>query len=192
MKNVRKIFLTAFPALALVMFSSCHQKKENTVVTPKIQYDVSIKSPDASFDWWIQNIAGPQREQLVSTILNGALSGKYQAYDYFYKPISREKVAQILNDTLRKTVQDKNPPYELKDTLIIKKITIKNIVKLRFLEKWEVNENTLSFEKKVLGIAPIARITDPSGNTRWQPLFWLFPDKSFLKELKKNQLESGQ
>ena len=186
MKKGNPIILYGLLLFAFLSMTSCHQKTE-TVVTPKIQYDVSIKSPDASYDWWIQNIAGPQREKLVETILNGALSGKYPAYDYFYKPISPRQVAQILNDTIRKMVREKSPPYDFKDTLIVRKITVKDIVKLRFLEKWEVNEKNLSIEKKVMGLAPVARITDPSGNVRWQPLFWLFPDRTFLKNLQQNQ-----
>jgi len=177
--------------LLIFWMASCQQKK-TTVITSKIQYDVSIKSPDPNYDWWIQNVAGPQREHLATMILEGALSGKYQAYDYFYQPITPKKVAQILNDTIMKQVQDKNPPYELKDTLIIKKITVKDILKLRFMEEWKVNEQNLDFEKKVAGIAPVARITDASGNVRWQPLFWIFPDKAFLKNLQKNQIQAKQ
>lgn len=192
MKKQTKNIMYGLILFSLMSAASCNQKKETTVVTPKIQYDVFVKSPDPSYDWWIQNIAGPQREQLVATILNGALSGKYPAYDYYYKPISPQQVSRILNDTLRKTVQEKKPPYELKDTLIVKKITVKDILKLRFMEQWEVNEQNLTFEKKVMGIAPVARITDPSGNTRWQPLFWLFPNKTFLKQLKQNQVDTSK
>lgn len=168
-----------------IFLSSCQNNKEK-VITKKIQYDVSIKSPNPDYDWWIQNISGPQREDLVKMILRGALDGKYQAYDYFYKPISKEKVAQILYDTVHKEIRGKNPPYELKDTLIISTISWKNIEKLRFMEEWNINQENLTFRKKVVGIAPVARITDASGNIRWQPLFWIFPDKNYLKKMEQN------
>lgn len=179
--NHKFLFIAIFLGIFL---SSCQNHLEEQV-TKKIQYDVNIKSPNQNYDWWIQNISGPQREALVKMILQGALNGKYQAYDYFYKPITKENVAQILFDTVHKEVHEKNPPYELKDTLIVNRITWKNIERLRFMEEWSVNPKNLSFTKKVVGIAPIAKISDPSGNIRWQPLFWIFPDKNYLK--KRNQ-----
>ena len=184
-----KKYLSVILVISALILTSCAREK-NTTVTQRIQYDVSIKSPDPSYDWWIQNIEGSQREHLAAVILKGALSGKYQAYDYFYHPISRQKVAQILNDTIMKKVQDKNPPYTSKDTLNIKKITVNDILKIRFMEKWEINEKNMDFSKKVIGIAPVARITDASGNVRWQPLFWIFPDKQYLKEIQKNQVQT--
>ena len=64
------------------------QQGEKEIIANRIQYDVNIKSPNADYDWWIQNLPGPQREVLVDLILDGALSGKFQAYDYFNNPIS--------------------------------------------------------------------------------------------------------
>lgn len=176
------IFLIIFLGFLL---SSCQSNREK-VVTKKIQYDVAIKSPNPNYDWWIQNISGPQREALVRMILKGALDGKYPAYDYFYKPITKQNVAQILFDTVRKEIREKSPPYDLKDTLIVNRITWKNIEKLRFMEQWSMNPKDLSFRKKVVGIAPVARITDAAGNVRWQPLFWIFPDKNYLKKMNQN------
>ena len=74
--------------LVAVVFNSCMQEKTQ-LVTEKIQYDVNIKSPDPDYDWWIQNLPGPQRENLVDMIMDGALSGKFQAYDYFNNPMLR-------------------------------------------------------------------------------------------------------
>ena len=73
--------------LVAVVFNSCMQEKTQ-LVTEKIQYDVNIKSPDPDYDWWIQNLPGPQRENLVDMIMDGALSGKFQAYDYFNNAIT--------------------------------------------------------------------------------------------------------
>ncbi|MBE0650549.1 MAG: hypothetical protein IH595_06880 [Bacteroidales bacterium] len=168
-----------------ILLTSCQNRQEK-VITKKIQYDVPIKSPNSDYDWWIENISGPQRENLVQMILKGALDGKYQAYDYFYKPITKEKVSQILFDTIHREITDKTPPYELKDTIIINQITWKNIEKLRFMEEWDIDQKDLSFRKKVVGISPVARITDASGNVRWQPLFWIFPDKNYLKKMNQN------
>lgn len=170
-------------AIFLGIFLSSCQSQHEKVVTKRIQYDVNIKSPNPNYDWWIQNISGPQREAFVRMILKGALDGKYQAYDYFYKRISKQNVAQILFDTVHKEIRENHPPYSLRDTLIVNRITWKNIDRLRFMEEWSINPENLSFTKKVVGIAPVARTSDASGNVRWQPLFWIFPNKNYLKKM---------
>ncbi|UBM63286.1 hypothetical protein LA303_04760 [Candidatus Sulfidibacterium hydrothermale] len=183
-KYILLCFLFSGVLSVLLVMSSCHsQQKER--ITPRIQYDVNIKSPNPNYDWWIQNIEGPQREKLVRMIIEGALSGKYQAYDYFFQPISKSAVAHILSDTLAVKVRETQPPYALKDTLIVSHINLKDIVRLRFLEEWEIDPKTLKFTKIVKGIAPVARRTDPEGKTRWQPLFWIFPDRLTAKKLQQ-------
>jgi len=179
------IFLTGIIP-ALLLFSSCHPKNEE-IVTKRIQYDVNIKSPNSDYDWWIQNLVGPQREKLVETILQGAVSGKFKVYDYFYQPIDRQAVARILTDTVAIKVREAVPPYALKDTLIIKHIGIKDIRRLRFMEAWHINPETMQFTKIVKGIAPVARRMDAEGTVRWQPLFWIFPDPKTAKELQQTR-----
>ena len=155
------------------------------VVTQKIQYDVNIKSPDPDYDWWIQNLPGPQRENLVDMILDGALNGKFQAYDYFNNPISTFDVSKILSDTSILTLMAKEPPYEYYDTTIVYTIRQEDILKIRFLETWSADPEKLSFVKKMLGIAPIAKRVDPMGIERWQPLFWIYTDEEFINSLNK-------
>jgi len=179
------LFLLGILFTGFFFFTGCHAKKDE-IITQRIQYDVNIKSPHPDYDWWIQNIAGAQREKLVKMILKGALSGRYQAYDYFFHPISRQAVARILSDTIAVKIRETTPPYSLKDTLIVSHISIKEITRLRFMEEWQVNPLTLQFTKVVKGIAPIARRIDAEGKIRWQPLFWIFPDKKTAKQLQQN------
>ena len=86
------------------------QQSEKEIIANKIQYDVNIKSPDPDYDWWIQNLPGPQREKLVDLIVDGAVSGKFKAYDYFYSPLTAFEVASILSDTSFYTLVDEEPP----------------------------------------------------------------------------------
>lgn len=160
---------------------SCMQSKRE-IVTEKIQYDVNIKSPDPDYDWWIQNLPGPQREKLVETIIKGALEGTHQAYDYFNNPISPADVASILSDTTVVRLTQVEPPYETYDSTIIYNIVMDDILRIRFLEEWRMNPEDLSFEKKIVGIAPVARrvVMDME---RWQPLFWIYTDKEYEKTL---------
>jgi hypothetical protein len=156
------------------------------VIADKIQYDVNIKSPDPEYDWWIQNLPGPQREQLVDIIIDGALSGKFQSYDYFYSPLSPAEVALVLSDTTFLTLRDEEPPYSERDTILVYNIQKEDIQRIRFLEEWYFDPETLATDKKVLGIAPIARRIDVNGIERWQPLFWIFVDNEFIAELENS------
>lgn len=171
--------------ISLLLLTSCEQNKME-VIADKVQYDVNIKSPDPDYDWWIQNLPGPQREKLVNTIIDGALSGKFQSYDYFYSPLTPGEVARVLSDTTFLTLVDEDPPYEERDTILIYNILKEDIQRIRFLEEWYIDPETLSTEKKVLGLAPIAKRIDVTGVERWQPLFWVFIDKDFIKELEKS------
>lgn len=165
---------------------SC-QQKEKTLITEKIQYDVNIKSPDTDYDWWIQNLPGPQREKLVNMILDGALEGKYKAYDYFNTPITPNDIRIILSDTTYYDIMDEEPPYETRDTMVVSNILRDDVLKIRFLEEWRIDPENLQIEKKVLGIAPVARRPDLMGMERWQPLFWVYTDQKYIEELEKEK-----
>lgn len=175
----KSLILIISAALFLI---SC-QQEQNQLVTKKIQYDVNIKSPDPEYDWWIQNLVGPDRDKLVKTIINGAKDGKWQAYDYFNNPIDKMEVRDIFSDTMLLTLMRNVPPYEPYDTLIIHNILNEDILRLRFMEEWRMNPENLKFDKKILGLAPVARRFDFNGIERWQPLFWIYTDEDFIKEI---------
>jgi Gliding motility associated protein GldN len=183
MKIVQRTILTL---VLIFIITGCQQTKTD-VIANKIQYDVNIVSPDPSYDWWIQNLPGPQREKLVNMIMDGALSGKYPAYDYYNKPLTVDQLKEIMSDTVSYTVMDKEPPYEKHDTTVINNIMREDIKRIRFLEEWKVNPETMQIEKRILGIAPIAKRPDLMGMERWQPLFWIYTDKEYVKELKEKQ-----
>lgn len=165
---------------------SC-QQKEKALITEKIQYDVNIKSPDTDYDWWIQNLPGPQREKMVNMIIDGALEGKYKAYDYFNTPITPNDIRMILSDTTYYDIMDEEPPYEIRDTMVVSNILRDDVLKVRFLEEWRIDPENLQLEKKVLGIAPVARRPDLLGMERWQPLFWIYTDQNYIEELEKEK-----
>ncbi len=167
----------------VAVLSSC-KSDDQTLVTGKIQYDVNIVSPDPSYDWWIQNIVGPDREKLVDIIVEGAKSGKWQAYDYFNEPISAAEVRGIFADTMMVTLVNEEPPYDYYDSTVIYNILNKDIMKIRFLEEWKLDKETLQFSKKIYGIGPVAKRYDFNGIERWQPLFWIYTDKDFIDKLE--------
>lgn len=162
------------------------QQNEKEIIANKIQYDVNIKSPDPDYDWWIQNLPGPQREKLVDIIIDGAVSGKFKAFDYFYSPLTTYEVAAILSDTSYYTLVDEEPPYAERDTVVVYNISKEDILKIRFMEEWRIDPDNLSMDKKVLGLAPIARRFDITGTERWQPLFWIIVDEDFKNEIENS------
>ena len=169
-------------ALLLGIVYSCQQPQKE-IIANKIQYDVNIVSPNPDYDWWIQNLPGPQRERLVDLIIDGAKSGKFKAYDYFNSPISPQKVRMILSDTSFLKLVDEEPPYQERDTIVVYNIRKEDVLRIRFLEEWSVDPESLEMKKKILGIAPIARRIDLMGVERWQPLFWIYTDEEFVKQL---------
>lgn len=176
-----KIRFFIFSILAIFVFTtSCQQEKTN-VIAKKIQYDVNIKSPNPDYDWWIQNLPGPEREMLVEMIIEGAKSGKFQAYDYFNVAISKEDVKSILSDTLVLMMTRTVPPYDIYDTSVVKTINNEDIQRLRFMEEWRINPDNLKIEKDILAIAPIAKRIDMMGVERWMPLFWIYTNEDYLK-----------
>jgi hypothetical protein len=179
--------LMLFVVVALMGLVSCKQQPKKDIITKKIQYDVNIKSPDADWDWWIQNVVGPDREKLVDMIMDGALSGKFQAYDYFSDSIVPADIELMLADTFYLTYKRTVPPYDNYDTTVIMKIRKDDIQRIRFLEEWKIDPETMQFEKKIMGIGPVARRIDLQGIERWQPLFWIYTDKEFIQSLNNKE-----
>jgi hypothetical protein len=166
------------------MISCVGREDKKEIITKKIQYDVNIKSPDPEWDWWIQNLVGPEREKLVNMIMDGALSGRFQAYDYFSDSITQADIKMMLADTFYLTYKRDVPPYEEFDTMVIMKISRNDILRIRFLEEWSIDPLTMQFKKRVYGIGPVARRYDLKGVERWQPLFWIYTDREFIKSLR--------
>ncbi|NOY51553.1 MAG: hypothetical protein GXO88_13445 [Chlorobi bacterium] len=183
MKNSILIGLSILLMLGAV---SCDFNKAKSgdegVITKMIQYDVLLKSPDPSYDWWIQNLPGPDREKLVKLIFDGVKSGKFKAYDYYKTPMSLGEARSIFADTMNLKLMRTTAPFEEYDTTIVTKITESDVLKLRFLEKWTINPDNLQMSKTIYGIAPVAR-REVQGVERWQPLFWIFTDEGFVKSL---------
>lgn len=168
-------------AAALLMVS-CGKKPH--LITERIQYDVTIKSPSPDYDWWIQNLEGPAREKLVRNLIEKALKGEVQTHDYFNNPLDPKQVGYILHDTMLYRLQHQEAPYEYYDTLVVHHIEEADVLRIRFLEEWYYDPKNMQITKKVLGIAPVARRFDSQGIERWQPLYWIYTDKRYPVAMK--------
>ena len=185
---MNKFILISLILFFLLIISSCHKGGESgkNVVTKRIQYDVSIHNTDPDMDWWVQNIEGSSREKLVQDIINQVTNGDVKAYDFLScKPFSAEEIKNIMKRVDSISVERATPPYDLVDTVLVTEIRLSDITKLRFLEEWSMNEKTLAISKKVLGICPLAERHTDSGELRgYKPLFWIFFDDKYPRELE--------
>ena len=65
------------------------------------------------------------------------------------------------------------PPYDKTEAIIKKYISIANIKKIRFMEEWYFDSSLLTFEKKVIGFAPVLCTYKGSGDWSEKALFWI-------------------
>lgn len=182
---MKRIIFAILAFSLLVTFTQCEHRKEDnrTVITKKIQYDVPIVNMDPTYDWWIKNIEGSDREALLDNIFDKVLSGELQAYDYFMEPLSTRGVKRMLVDTLIQTLMRSTEPYAEYDTMIITRIEPGHVSMLRFLEEWKYDETTLQIDKKVYAISPVLEVSI-NGKKATRPLFWIYTDDTILKGKK--------
>lgn len=182
MKNL-SVFI--FSVLAILLVTACGNKK-GELLTERIQYDVTIKTPEADLEWWVQNLEGPKREKLVQSIINTANSGKLKIFDVMTN--KQMTVAELKERSVRTellTLQRSYAPYENYDTLVKRELQLSDISRLRFLEEWYLNEDNGFITKKVIAICPLVESYTESGELRgYNPLFWLSFEKKFPLEAK--------
>jgi hypothetical protein len=184
---MNRLFLCIVPCVLLILVS-CNRKDDagRNVVTKRIQYDVPIVSPEPDLDWWVQNLEGSTRETVIKDIIGAATSGRVKAYDFFtYRLLTPDDVKNVFRRTDTVAIEQPDPPHELVDTVLVHELSQKDITRLRFLEEWRMDKNTLAFEKKVVGICPLAASFTETGELKgYKPLFWLFFDEQYPDELK--------
>lgn len=184
MKKIKTIILF-IPLFALLSCKSVKDREEDNIkITKRIRYEVGIKTPDPSYDWWVQNIEGEKREKFLGEIIKAAYDGELQVYNGFGNPLTTQEVKNIQNHVDSFYIQSKSPPY--KDSLVVikNKLKINEITKISFLEKWELDEKNYNIIKKTIGYAPLIESYDQEGNFKgYRPLFWIYVDKDYPKKL---------
>ena len=172
--------------LALLAIQGCKTSPdENVIEVKRIQYDVPVNNNDPLAFWWANNLEGSVREELLRTLFDKAYAGEIRAYDYFQNPMTPEQVRNVGRDTVYKTLMREHAPYDEYDTMVVTSISFRDISALRFLEEWQIDKETMSVEKKVLGLGPVY-IRDYGTDKYKQLLFWTYFDERFPDALKGN------
>lgn len=168
-----------FLMLTSILLTSCGGRK-GELLTQRIQYDVTISSPEKDLEWWVQNLESFKREQLVNSIITAAKSGKNKVYDVMtYKELSAEEIKDRGTRTNVLSKQREYPPYESYDTLVTSELQLSDITKVRFLEEWYLDEESGMVTKKTLAICPMLESYTETGELRGHlPLYWI----SFVKK----------
>jgi hypothetical protein len=171
MKKLTFIFLLITTGTLLI---SCGSGK-GELLTERIQYDVTLKSPETDLAWWVQNLEGPKREKLVQAVITSAREGKVKVYDVMTnKQLSAGEILERGTRTELLTLQRPFEPYENYDTVIKRELQLSDISRLRFLEEWYLNQDNGKITKKVIAVCPLVESYTETGELRgYQPLFWL-------------------
>ncbi len=167
-------------ALFWVFPDTTKNKESNqTLITPKIQYDVFIKSDNQKNNWFADNIETSDRENFVNKIIEIASKGKLKIYDFFDKALDKEKFQQLLHKSDTILVENPEEPGIYKPKIIKTDIDSKSITKIRFIEEWKLDNESFQFYKTVKAISLLTEVRDDSGNIRgYTPVFWIYFDNS--------------
>ena len=179
---MKKINILLF-LLVAVFIISCNNDDRFQNLSERIQYDVPIKNNNVDANWWVNNIVGPDREDLIKGIFEKAKNGDIQVYDYFNELLTTDDVKKIGIDTIYKTIKRNTPPYEEYDTMIVSQLEWEDVTKLRFLEEWKIDTKTMDIQKTVIGIAPV-KMVNVGGELYSMPLFWIYLDEKYPAILK--------
>ena len=171
---MKKLIVYPLFVLLAVLFISCGSNK-GELLAERIQYDVSIKSPEVDLAWFVQNLEGPKREKLIHAVMETARNGKFKVYDVMSnKPMTSEDVLAAGTRSNLLTMQRPYEPYENYDTVIKRELQLSDISRMRFLEEWYMDEKNGFITKKVIAICPLLESYTETGELRgYQPLFWI-------------------
>jgi hypothetical protein len=179
---ITKLWLFFVGAVMLVALSCKHGNKDvRKLITDRIQYDVLLKNPDSTADWWVQNMDGRGREAFVKLLMEKAYSGKFKTYNFLsMSALTTGQVKAIGSRIDTMSLQRSTPPYDLHDTIVKTELRLNDILKVRFLEAWYWNENTNRIEKEIQGMCPLLENYSETGEFRgYQPLFWIALSDAF-------------
>lgn len=120
------------------------------------------------------------RRSIMQVMLDGIAEGSLTAFeatsDEFLIPMPVEQALAILYDTITKSMQRTEPPYDWYDTTYVEKFNTGDVKQLRIKEDWFFDKQRSVMDVRILGICPIIDDIDmTTGVSRGKkPLFWIY------------------
>jgi gliding motility associated protien GldN len=123
------------------------------------------------------------RKSLIDVLQNAVHEGALTAYntidDEFTLPMTKAEIEKIGGagfDTVQ--VQDPEPPYLSRDTVVKKEFGHDKIISYRIKEEWYFDKQRSVMEVRIIGIAPLMFDEDDQGNIREgalkKPIYWIY------------------
>ena len=166
------------PIISLTLFS-CNPRQKIKLLTPHIEYETKIISPDIELDWWIQNIEGPEREKLIHSIIEKVRNGDLKVTNDNNEIISQEAINKQLEffDTLSMSVVTGGQEIRV-DSLARSSLKEDDFNKLFFREAWQMGSDPFVFRKKVFAFGPGSSKKENQDFTNGtsKPVFWIHMD----------------
>jgi len=168
------------------------EKPESMQITQAIAYDVVIDNTlpqvrsvyGENSPFYFCNIESSYRKSIINAIVDAGLNKKTDAYDFFFKEITKDELKLIgeRHDTLN--VFYGKYEENMKDSIVTTTLDRNKILRLKFAEVWTIDKNTLQFTKNIIALGPSEISYDSDGEFKgFRFLFWLMFDKSKMKYL---------
>jgi len=119
------------------------------------------------------------RRSIMQVMLDGIEEESLTAYDAtsdeFLIPMTKDQALKILYDTITKSQQRLDPPFDWYDTTYVEKFNTADVKQLRIKEDWFFDKQRSVMDVRILGICPIIDDIDDNGNVRGKKaLFWIY------------------
>lgn len=180
------------PPIALPLFwvfpDTTQKAEENNLfqITPKIQYDVTIRSDNAKNEWYADNIETSDREYFLNKIIEVASKGKLKVVDFFDKPLDKKQFNALLHRKDTVLIENPEDPGSFSSKVVNVDFDSRDIKKIRFIEEWKIDTKTFQLYKTVKAIGVVVEDREDNGNVRgYMPVFYIYFDES-IKNVANN------
>ncbi len=167
----RAIVPPAFLREADVMWS----KKIWRIIDLKEKANLMLAYPTAN--------SSVSRKSLIDVLWTAANEGTLTAYhaidDEFTRTLTKDELSKVGGAGIDSTTYTSaEPPYEQRDTVIVREFSIDKVIGYRIKEEWFFDKQRSVMDVRIIGIAPLIFEVDEFGNTREGalriPIFWIY------------------
>ncbi len=165
---------------------------DQMIVAEKIAFDVFVDNTfpfieecyGEKLPFYFCNIEPALKLQIVNSIIDAGIEKRTPVYDYFFNEMQDAEFEQIIERKDTISVFSEENPDIAKDSVVVFKLDRNQITRLKFVEQWTIDKQSLQFSKKVIAVSPSSVSYDEYGEFRgFRFLFWLLFDKEMKKDL---------